>query len=62
MPNRHKPTGNTEETLLGRYEEIMARLQKIRDAGYNVSIWGASLVNHCANIQALKMNSVRTPI
>ena len=62
MPNRHKPTGNTEETLLSRYEEIMARLQKIRDAGYNVSIWGTSLVNRCAKIQALKMNSVRTPI
>jgi G:T-mismatch repair DNA endonuclease (very short patch repair protein) len=41
MPNRHKPIGNTEETLLSRYEETMARLQKIRDAGYIVvSIWG----------------------
>jgi G:T-mismatch repair DNA endonuclease (very short patch repair protein) len=41
MPNRHKSIGNTEETLLSRYEETMARLQKIRDAGYNVvSMWG----------------------
>jgi G:T-mismatch repair DNA endonuclease (very short patch repair protein) len=40
MPNRHKSIGKTEETLLNRYEETMARLQKIRDAGYNVvSIW-----------------------
>jgi len=30
MPNRHKPIGNTEETLESRYEETMARLQKIR--------------------------------
>jgi len=41
MPNRHKPIGNTDETLQNRYEETMARLQKIKDAGYNVvSIWG----------------------
>ena len=41
MPNRHKPIGNTEETLENRYEETMARLQKIKDAGYTVvSIWG----------------------
>jgi len=36
MPNRHKSTGNTDETLLSRYEETQARLQKIRDAGYTV--------------------------
>lgn len=41
MPNRHKPIGNTEGTLLSRYEETQARLQKIRDTGYKVvSIWG----------------------
>ena len=41
MPNRDKPIGKTKETLANRYEETMARLQKIRDAGYNViSIWG----------------------
>ena len=41
MPNRHKPIGDTNETLLNRYEETMARLQKIRNAGYKVvSIWG----------------------
>jgi hypothetical protein len=40
MPYRHEPIGNTGETLLSRYEEKMARLQKIRDAGYKVfSIW-----------------------
>ena len=36
MPNRHKRTGNTEGTLQNRYEETMARLQKIKDAGYIV--------------------------
>jgi len=40
MPNRHTPIGKTTETLQGRYEETMARLQKIKAAGYNVSIWG----------------------
>jgi G:T-mismatch repair DNA endonuclease (very short patch repair protein) len=41
MPNRHRPIGNIDETLLSRYEETMARLQKIRNAGYIVvSIWG----------------------
>jgi hypothetical protein len=36
MPNRHKPIGKTDETLLSRYEETMARLKKMNDAGYNV--------------------------
>ena len=41
MPNRPKPNGNTDETLQNRYEETMARLQKIKDACYTVvSIWG----------------------
>ena len=41
MPNRQKQIGNTEETLLSRYEETTARLKKIENAGYNVvSIWG----------------------
>ena len=41
MPNRDKPIGKTQETLVNRYEETMARLQKIRHAGHNViSIWG----------------------
>jgi len=41
MPNRHKPLGKTIETLQPRYEETMARLQKIKDAGYkDVSISG----------------------
>lgn len=26
MPNRHKPIGNSDETLQNRYEETMARL------------------------------------
>ena len=48
MPNRHKPIGKTDETLLNRYEETQARLQKIRDAAYKViSIWGLSLENTC---------------
>ena len=41
MINRLKPIGKTTETLQGRYEESMARLQKIKDAGYKVvSVWG----------------------
>ena len=36
MPNRHKTIGNTEQTMENRYEETMARLQKIKDAGYTV--------------------------
>ena len=41
VPNRHKPIGTTEETLLNRYEETEARLKKIENAGYTVvSIWG----------------------
>jgi hypothetical protein len=45
MLNRHKPIGNTDETLLSRYEETQARLQKIREAGYTVaSIWGAVFI------------------
>jgi len=28
MPNRHKPIGNTDETLQNKHEETMARLQK----------------------------------
>jgi len=27
VPNRHKPIGNTKETLLSRYEETQARLK-----------------------------------
>jgi len=36
MPKRHKPIGNTDETLLSRYQETKAKLQKIRDPGYTV--------------------------
>jgi hypothetical protein len=40
MPNRDKPIGKSKETLTNRYEETMARLQKIKDAGYTVVlIW-----------------------
>jgi len=31
MPNRHKATGTTEETLLTRCEETKARLKKIKN-------------------------------
>ena len=45
MPNWDKPIGKTKETLANRYEETMARLQKIRDAGYNViSISGCEFI------------------
>jgi G:T-mismatch repair DNA endonuclease (very short patch repair protein) len=41
MPNRHDSIGNTGERLLSRYEETMALLQRIIDAGYKVIlIWG----------------------
>jgi len=36
MPNWHKPIGSTKETLLSRYEETTARLNKIENAGYKV--------------------------
>jgi hypothetical protein len=52
MPNRDKPIGNTKERLANRYEETMARLQKIRDAGYNVSILGVSLENYYYRLKA----------
>jgi uncharacterized protein (DUF302 family) len=40
MPNRHPSIGSTNETLQNGFEETMALLQKIKDAGYNiVSIW-----------------------
>ena len=33
-----------KETLQGKYEETMARLQGIKDAGYKVvSIWGCEI-------------------
>ena len=41
MPYRHIPIGNTDETLQIRCEEVQARLQRMKDAGYNVAlIWG----------------------
>jgi hypothetical protein len=41
MPNRHSPIGSTNETLQNRYEETISRLQRIKNAGYNVvSVWG----------------------
>ena len=53
MPKRQKPLGNTEETMLSRFEEKQARLQKIRNAGYMVvSIRVASLKNSCVKILA----------
>jgi hypothetical protein len=62
MFNRDKSVGNTTQTLQRMYEETMARMQKIRGAGYNVPIWGASLENSCAKIQVLKMKLVRTSV
>jgi G:T-mismatch repair DNA endonuclease (very short patch repair protein) len=40
MPNRHSPIGSTNETLQNRYEDTMSQLQRIKNAGYNVSVWG----------------------
>ena len=40
MPNRPKTSINTDETLLIRYEETKARMQKYKFAGYTVvSMW-----------------------
>jgi hypothetical protein len=40
MPNRDNPIGKTTETLASRYEETMARPQKIKDVGCTVvSFW-----------------------
>jgi hypothetical protein len=59
MPNRHKPIGNTEETLENRYEETMARLQKIKDAGYTVvSIWGCEFRKLLHNTPGLENESL----
>ena len=55
MPIRHKLIGNTEETLENMYEETMARLQKIKDAGYTVvSIWGCEFRNLLRNTPGLE--------
>jgi G:T-mismatch repair DNA endonuclease (very short patch repair protein) len=55
MPNRHKPTGNTEETLENRYEETMARMQKIKAAGYTVvSTWGCEFRKMLGDIPGLQ--------
>jgi len=47
MPNRHKPMGNTKETLLSRYEETseVSETLVIQLFGYG----GASLKNLCEN-------------
>jgi G:T-mismatch repair DNA endonuclease (very short patch repair protein) len=55
MPNRHKSIGNTEEPLQNRYEETMARLQKIKNAGYQVfSIWGCEFRKLLQNTPGLE--------
>ena len=59
MPNRHKPCGNTEENLLSRYEETIARLKKIEDAGYKVV---ANLDNPFVKILTSKLNYLPTPL
>jgi hypothetical protein len=38
MPNRNNPIGSTVKTLENRYVETMARMKKIKDAGYTV-VW-----------------------
>jgi hypothetical protein len=41
MTNRQSPIGCTNETLQNRYEETMSRLQRIKNACYNVVlVWG----------------------
>ena len=63
MPNRHKPIGKTIEILQGRYEETMARLQKIKDAGYKVvSNWGCEFRKLLLQNPGLEQNLARTPM
>ena len=62
MPNRHTPIGKMTETLQGRYEDTMARQQKIKDAGYNVSMWGCEFKNCYSKIQASNKNLAPTPM
>jgi G:T-mismatch repair DNA endonuclease (very short patch repair protein) len=63
MPNRHKHIGNTEETLENRYEETMARLQKIKDSGYTVvSIWVCEFRQQLSDTPGLEKNFARTPM
>jgi len=63
MRNRYKPIGNTKKTLDNRYVEPMARLQKIKDAGYTVvSIWVSEFRKYCVTLLALKMNFAGTPL
>ena len=51
MPSRHKPIGNTEETLLNRYEETQARLQKSETLVIRLfRSGGVSLENSCVII------------
>ena len=63
MPNRHKPIGNTEETLENRYEETMASLKKPKTlVTLLFRSGGVSLENYCVTLLALKMNFARTPM
>ena len=58
---RHKPIGNTEETLLNRYEETKTRLEKIKNAVLQLFRYGGgNLYNCCEKILALKINLVCT--
>jgi len=60
--NRHKPTANTDETLQNRYEETMARLQKLKDAGYNVVlIWGCEFRKLLRDTHALGIELCSDP-
>jgi G:T-mismatch repair DNA endonuclease (very short patch repair protein) len=55
MPNRHKPIDKIDDILLSWYEEKMARLQKINDAGYKVvSIWGCEFIKLLRDEPGLK--------
>ena len=63
MPNRHKPIGITTETLQGRYEDSMARLQKIKNTGYKVvSIWGCEVRKLLLQNPGLEKNLARFPM
>jgi hypothetical protein len=59
MLNRDQPIGNSDETLLSRYEETKVKQQKSEVHVIMLLRSGvASLETYCAKLQALKINLV----
>ena len=62
LPNRHKPIGNTDETLQNMCEETQARLKKLKTLVIMFRSGVASLEKCYVKNLALKMNFARTPM